>query len=83
MTYPILHMHLKTRIHALLRSSERYFKTDMVYLAKGGSWLFSAQVLSGALSFILAIAFANLVPKEAFGTYKYVLSPVVSKINKW
>ena len=67
-------MPLKTRIHKLLRSSERYFKTDMVYLAKGGSWLLSSQAIVTLLSFILSIAYANLLPQTSFGIYKYVLS---------
>ena len=67
-------MPLKTRIHKLLRSSERYFKTDMVYLARGGSWLTLGQVFLTVSSFFLTLAYANLLPKDIFGTYKYVLS---------
>lgn len=46
----------------------------MLYLAKGGFWLTTGQIVSSISVFILAIAFANLVPKETYGTYKYVLS---------
>jgi len=49
-------------------------KTDMVYLTKGGFWLTVSQVLVSFSSFILAIAFAHFVSKEAYGQYKYVLS---------
>ncbi len=62
--------------YRLLRSSERYFKTDMVYLVKGGFWLSISQVLTSLSSLVLAIAFANLLPKEIYGTYKYILSLV-------
>ena len=65
---------IKGKIYHLLRWSEKYFKTDMVYLAKGGSWLTLGQIVSSASSFLLAIAFANLLPKETYGIYKYVLS---------
>lgn len=58
----------------LLRWSERYFKTDMVYLAKGGFWLTISQILTSASSLILAIALANILPKDAYGSYKYILS---------
>jgi O-antigen/teichoic acid export membrane protein len=57
-----------------LRWSEKYFKTDMVYLARGGFWLTLGQTISSLSSFLLVVAFANLLPKETYGTYKYVLS---------
>lgn len=65
---------LKKIIYKLLRKSEKYTKTDMVYLAKGGFWLSLGQVVSSISAFLLAIAFANLLPKETYGTYKYILS---------
>ncbi len=58
----------------LLRKSERYTKTDMVYLVRGGFWLTSGQVIALISSFLLSIAFANLIPKETYGIYRYVLS---------
>ncbi len=65
---------LKIRAYRLLRATERYTKTDMVYLARGGSWMFAGQVLQAALGFGLAIAFANLIGREEYGNYKYILS---------
>lgn len=65
---------LKNFAYKLLRKSENYTKTDMVYLAKGGFWLTLNQVISSVASFLLAIAFANLLPKETYGIYKYILS---------
>jgi len=67
---------LRSKIYILLRKSEKFFQTDMVYLAKGGFWLTLGQIVSSLSSFLLAIAFANLLPKETYGTYKYVLSLV-------
>ena len=46
----------------------------MLYLAKGGSWLSLGQGISSLSALALAIAFANLVPKETYGVYRYVLS---------
>ncbi len=60
--------------YRLLRRSEKYIKTDMVYLAKGGFWITLGQIVSTLSVFFLAIAFANLVPPETYGTYKYLLS---------
>lgn len=67
---------IKQKIYNLLHWSEKYAKTDMVYLAKGGSWLTLGQIVSSASAFLLSIAFANLIPKETYGTYKYILSIV-------
>lgn len=67
---------IKSKVYGLLRSSEKYTKTDMVYLTKGTFWLTLGQVISSASSFLLAIAFANLLPKETYGIYRYILSIV-------
>lgn len=65
---------LKVRLYNTLRKSEKYFKTDMVYLARGSFWLSAGQIASSVASFLLAIAFAHFVSKEVYGTYKYILS---------
>ncbi|MFA6254127.1 MAG: oligosaccharide flippase family protein [Candidatus Paceibacterota bacterium] len=67
---------LKNQFYRFLRWSERYVKTDMVYLTKGGFWLSAAQFISSLSSFILSIAFANLLPAEILGNYRYILSVV-------
>ncbi|MEK7538898.1 MAG: oligosaccharide flippase family protein [Patescibacteria group bacterium] len=64
----------KITAYQLLRKSEKYTKTDMVYLTKGGFWLGVGQIISSVAIFSLAIAFANLMSQETYGTYKYVLS---------
>ena len=58
----------------ILHWSERYTKTDMVYLVKGGSWLSFGHIFAMIAGFSISIVFANLFPKESYGTYKYVLS---------
>ncbi len=65
---------MKEYIYKILKWSEKYTKTDMVYLVSGGFWLTLGNVLISAIIFLAAIAFANLLPKETYGTYKYVLS---------
>ena len=67
---------LRREIYLVLRASEKYTKTDMVYLAKGGFWLTLMQVISYIFSFFIIIAFANLLPKEIYGNYQYILSLV-------
>ncbi len=65
---------VQNKVHGALRASERYTKTDMVYLATGGFWLTVAQAISSLSALVLAIAFAHLLTQEAYGTYKYLLS---------
>jgi O-antigen/teichoic acid export membrane protein len=65
---------LKQRGYDFLRSTEKYAKTDMVYLAKGGFWLTFGQGLSSLAGFALSIGFANLLTQQTYGVYKYILS---------
>ncbi len=65
---------LRHKIYNWLRWSEKYVKTDMVYLAKGGFWQILGQVAISALSFGLIFLFANYLPKEIYGLYRYILS---------
>ncbi|MCX6731849.1 MAG: oligosaccharide flippase family protein [Candidatus Parcubacteria bacterium] len=65
---------IKQKLYNLLRWSEKWTKTDMVYLAHGGFWLTLGQIISSFSVFLLAVAFANLLPKETYGIYKYALS---------
>lgn len=65
---------LRNRLIAFLRWTERYTKTDMVYLTSGGFWLGIGQAASTLLVLALAVAMANLLPQETYGTYKFILS---------
>ncbi len=67
---------LREKTYSLLRWGERFTKTDMIYLAKGGSLLGIGQVVSSFVAFLLSVAFANLFPPEAYGVYKYILSVI-------
>ncbi len=64
----------RSRAYTLLRSSEKYFKTDMVYLVKGGFWLVIGQLIVSGVSFGLSVAFANLLEPDVYGTYRYILT---------
>lgn len=65
---------LKVKMYLLLRWSERFFKTDMVYLSKGGFWAALTFAISASLSFGLTLLFANFLTKDAYGIYKYIFS---------
>jgi len=70
----------KLKIISILKWSEKYTKTDMVYFTKSSFWVTFGQIASSTLSLILIILFANLLPKETYGTYKYILS-IVGMLN--
>jgi O-antigen/teichoic acid export membrane protein len=61
---------------SILHTLERLFKTDIRYVLRGGSWLAVSQFTLSGTTFLLSIAFANLLPRETYGVYKYVLSVV-------
>ncbi len=65
---------LKTRFIDFLRFTERYTKTDMVYLLQGGFWMNLGSISVSLFSFALYLAFAHFLPKEVYGTYQYLLS---------
>lgn len=65
---------LKNKTYHVLRKTEKYTKTDMVYLASGGFWLFLKTFLAALIALGVSVAFANLLPKQTYGEYKYVFS---------
>lgn len=65
---------IKSIIYKFLKQSEKYTKTDMIYLAKGSFWLSLLNVVLIVKLFLITLAFANLLPQEVYGEYKYILS---------
>jgi len=65
---------LKNNIRGLLKWSEKWTGTDMIYLARGGFWLTGGQIISAGAVFATSLAFANLLPPQIYGTYKYILT---------
>lgn len=55
---------------------QTYTKTDMLYLARGGLSSVVIQIAGVLASLCLAVAVSHFVPKELYGTYKYILSIV-------
>lgn len=65
---------LLERLERFLRSLERYTRTDMVYVTKNGGWLVANQVGIALIAFATSLAFARFVPKDVYGTYRFLLS---------
>src|SRR3989338_4609160 len=64
----------KYKIYRLLRLSENFTKTDMVYLAKGGTLILLGQIISVLMGLTVSTGFANLIPKNVFGNYCFIIS---------
>ncbi|OGF26081.1 hypothetical protein A2303_04750 [Candidatus Falkowbacteria bacterium RIFOXYB2_FULL_47_14] len=64
----------KNKTAEFLRWTEKWTHTDMVYLAKGNFWLTIGQFVSIFAGGLTSIAFANFLPQEIFGLYRYILS---------
>ena len=67
---------LKQWVKRILLLIGKRLRIDLLYVARSGFWLTSSQFLSTLLTFILSVAYANLMPKEVYGSYRYVLSIV-------
>ena len=65
---------IEQRLIKLLRWSEKYTKTDMVYLASGGFWLFFEQAAGATFALALAFVFGHFASQDTYGNYKYALS---------
>jgi O-antigen/teichoic acid export membrane protein len=65
---------MKENLIRLLRWSEKYTKTDMVYFAENSFWINANTIIVTIFSFILSILFARFVSKEVYGTYQFLLS---------
>lgn len=60
----------------ILRFSEfdRTTKDLFSYIARGGFWLFSGYAVQIVFGVILAVSFANILPKNTYGTYQFIIS---------
>lgn len=65
---------MKEKIKDWLLWSQKYTQADMLYLAHGGFWSALGFLINSLLSLLLVVAFANLLPKETYGIYKYIMS---------
>jgi O-antigen/teichoic acid export membrane protein len=65
---------MRKRAGALVGYAERIVRTDLRYVLSGGFFLSLTQVSSAIIGLILTTAFANLLPVETYGTYRYILA---------
>ncbi len=59
------------------RQTERmsqFFKTDMAYVAKSSFWMNGNFVVASIFGLVTSILLADLVSKETYGTYQFILA---------
>jgi len=64
----------KNKLYRILKWSERYTKTDMVYLTSGGFWITSGYIINSLISFGVTLILGYFLTKEEYGNYRYVLT---------
>ncbi|WP_018154810.1 lipopolysaccharide biosynthesis protein [Methanothermococcus thermolithotrophicus] len=65
---------LKDRLYNLAKKYSSKVGLDLPYFIKGGFWLSIGQFFGTLKGFILSIVFANLLSKEVFGEYSFVMT---------
>ncbi len=65
---------LKSLLRPILLKIQHKIKLDVFYIARGGFWITLSYFIGALLSLASSIAFANFLPKEIFGVYKYALT---------
>lgn len=67
-------MKLYKNFISFLRWSERYTKTDMVYLVQGASWLTLSQIIASLSGFVLLYILANELTPQKLGEYRFLMT---------
>lgn len=67
-------MSLREALNGGLHRAEKILKLDVRYTLFGGFYLTLGQVGSAVVGLALTVAFANLLPVETYGTYRYLLA---------
>src|SRR3989344_2256407 len=65
---------IKNKILSYLDKLTELTGIDLRYMVKGGSWSVVDFIVGNGASLLMAMAFTRLLPKEAYGTYSFVLS---------
>lgn len=65
---------LVNRVRAVIARLGIFFKIDMAYVASGAFWGNANYLFITLVAFVTSILFADLLTKDQYGTYQYVLS---------
>lgn len=67
-------IYLKDKLRAVLYRIERRLGIDAIYMTKGTFWTTFRFAIGTVTSMVTVVAFANLLSRESYGTYSYLLS---------
>ncbi len=65
---------IKRKIVKFLLWTQKWTKTDMLYLAKGSFWLNAGKTINAISALGLTVAFANLLSSETYGSFKFTMA---------
>ncbi len=65
---------LRELYHKFINRGTKFLGLDLEYFVHGGFWKTIGTAITNVLAALLMIAFANLLPKETYGLYRYILS---------
>ena len=65
---------IKNLTYNFLRRSEKITGVDNVYYAKGGFWMTLGYGINIIKGLAISILMANLLSRDSYGYYKYILS---------
>ncbi|MFZ2803662.1 MAG: oligosaccharide flippase family protein [Patescibacteria group bacterium] len=67
-------MDVMGKVRGAIKKLEQHLKVDLQYILKGGFWLSTGNSSSSLILLLLSLAYANLLSKQTYGEYKYILS---------
>lgn len=65
---------MTNRFISLLRWSEKYTETDMLYVVKGSFWILFGKIGIFIIAFIKIIIFGRFLTQESYGIYTFIIS---------
>lgn len=65
---------LRNSLRQLAHTGNAWLKVDTAYILRGGFWSTVSFVVGTAASLATMVTFGNLISKDAYGTYNYLIS---------
>jgi O-antigen/teichoic acid export membrane protein len=69
---------VKNWIWGILLRSQKYTGTDNLYIMRHGFWTAASYLATSILGIAAVWVYANIIPRELYGAYKYILALIGS-----